>query len=421
MEKELRPGIILRTIATKQFTTTNVIFSFTKKVESAKELTLRTLLAYVLETSCQKWPTQEEVARELSRLYGAGFGTTINRRGKVHSLNFVLSVINNRFLSSKEDLLDASLDFLKEMIFSPLVGDKGFDQATFALQKKNLLSYMNSLVEDPRLLALYGLRAKYFTDSMQATPQYGNKESLTEISPQELYDYYQQMIANDFVQIVVCGDIDEQQIEQKISSFPLKKRQGSLGSIAYDQLVLPGVKRFSRSMKLRQTKLDLAYHLPLNTKGQDFFTAVMLNGIFGGDPQSKLFLNVREKASLAYYASSSFDSLRNILWVQTGIKASNQERVEKLVLKQLEDIRQGEISAEKMENIRQSLINDYVSRLDSQSMLGIRAQIDYLLDEHIDSSAWISRINKVKMEDIVDLANKMKLQTIYCLQGEAQK
>ena len=129
----------------------------------------------------------------------------------------------------------------------------------------------------------------------------------------------------------------------------------------------------------------------------------------------------REKASLAYYASSSFDSLRNILWVQTGIKASNQERVEKLVLKQLEDIRQGEISAEKMENIRQSLINDYVSRLDSQSMLGIRAQIDYLLDEHIDSSAWISRINKVKMEDIVDLANKMKLQTIYCLQGEAQK
>ena len=70
---------------------------------------------------------------------------------------------------------------------------------------------------------------------------------------------------------------------------------------------------------------------------------MVFNGLFGGFPHSKLFLNVREKHSLAYYASSSVEPFRGLLTVQTGIDGKNREKVLRLVNDQLKEIAEQKI------------------------------------------------------------------------------
>ena len=128
MQEELTAGITLNVIPTKQFKTTLINISFLTELSERSELVMRTLLADLLETSSQKYPTQKDVALELSEMYGASFGTTVDRRGQVHSLNFILNCVNDNYLLEKIDLLAKSLAFLQEMIMRPLVDKQGFDQ-----------------------------------------------------------------------------------------------------------------------------------------------------------------------------------------------------------------------------------------------------------------------------------------------------
>ena len=46
----------------------------------------------------------------------------------------------------------------------------------------------------------------------------------------------------------------------------------------------------------------------------------LMAALFGGTPNSKLFLNVREKLSLCYYCSASYNSMKGIMLVQSGVE-----------------------------------------------------------------------------------------------------
>lgn len=417
MEKEIYPGVTLTVIPTKQFTTTQIIVSFTGVIPDANYLTTRSLLAYMLETSSQKWPTQKAVAQKLSQMYGASFGTTINRRGRTHSLSFVAGVVHDKYLQTDTDLVQEAVMFLKEMIFHPLVKEGAFDEDTFKLQKSNLATYMESVDEDPRLMALYGLRSHYFDDPSQKVPQFGTPATLKDVTNQDLYQAYRTMVTKDQVNIIVTGDVDPATITGLVATLPLGSRTKLDSTIQYDQPAQGSVRKVTVKQQLQQTKLNFMYHLPLDLNSNDFFAAIVFNALFGGDPQSKLFMNVREKSSMAYYASSNFDVLRNVLWVQTGIETANKEKVKYLVAAQLAALQQGDFTMATVENIKKSLINERISREDTQATLGTRALIGNLLGRQYSTAEWCQRIKNITKDDIVTIAQRASLQLVYCLEG----
>ena len=59
---------------------------------------------------------------------------------------------------------------------------------------------------------------------------------------------------------------------------------------------------------MKQGKLHLGFSTPITFQHPDYPKMQMTNGVFGGFAHSKLFMNVREKESMAYYASSSYAS-----------------------------------------------------------------------------------------------------------------
>ncbi|WP_290123121.1 insulinase family protein [Secundilactobacillus odoratitofui] len=139
------------------------------------------------------------------------------------------------------------------------------------------------------------------------------------------------------------------------------------------------VRRLTEVQPLQQSKLNLAYRLPIYYREQGFYDAIVFNGLFGGTPISMLFKNVREKNSLAYYASSRFDGFTGTLLVQTGIDQRNQAAVEEIIAAQLQAISQGEFSDELFNQVVASLINGRESRQDSQRALVNQAMLNQLV------------------------------------------
>lgn len=417
MQEELTAGITLNVIPTKQFKTTRINISFLTELSERSELVMRTLLADLLETSSQKYPTQKDVALELSEMYGASFGTTVDRRGQVHSLNFILNCVNDNYLIETIDLLAKSLDFLQEMIMHPLVDENGFDQATFARQKQNLKAYIEAVKDNKQTYAALKLQENYFETDLQKVPLYGTVADLEQLDAAKLYRYYQKVIATDQVQIVISGDVDPVLVQAQLKKLALPARPKKQLSLVYQQPKHAVVTEVCEQQELNQSKLDLAYRLPVTYRGKDHYAALVFNALFGGTPQSRLFVNVREKASLAYYASSNFDPFRQLLIVQTGIKATDRDQAQALIAEQLEALKNGEFSAEQLEQVKLHLLNAYESRLDSQQTEMTRAKLDLLAKRPVSANEWKEYLLQVTKDDICRIAALVELQTVFFLDG----
>ncbi|WP_057876276.1 EF-P 5-aminopentanol modification-associated protein YfmF [Liquorilactobacillus aquaticus] len=417
MRTEIRSGMGLTVTPTKKFKTTRIAIALIEPLDS-KSLTKRMLLANVLEAASEHFPTQKAVAEKLSKMYGAGFGITVERRGNVHILNCVFDCVNERYLDAEEGLLDEAFAFLKQCIFEPLVSNEEFDQATFERQKKNLGFYMQTVRDDKQLYAALSLQKIYFADEAQRTPSFGTYEQLKKITPKALYSYYTECIRNDQIEIVVSGNVDEKKCEELARALPFTERQEFNGSLFYNQRQNFEINEEVEHQTVVQGKLDLAYSLPVYYRTADYYAALVFNGIFGGLPLSKLFMNVREKASLAYYANSSYDSFRGFVSVQTGIQAKNRNAVQTIISKQLEDIKNGQITQREFQDTKKALQSSFLSRLDSPTNNLDQKLVNVLTREEISVQGWQTALEAVCFEDVVEVAQKTELQSIYFLDGE---
>ena len=418
MQVQIVPGVNLDFIASKQFKTSRINLTFVTAAVSKKTVALRTLIANMLEVSSQKYPDQKAISDQLAFLYGATFGTSVNRRGNLHLVNFEMRVVNDHYLKEKQQLLTEAINFLQELIFNPLVTNQAFDQAMFTLQQKNLIAYLESIKGNKQAYALQKLQQAYFEDPVHQIPPYGDKENLAALTAAECYAYYQEMLAHDEVIITLSGDFASDEVLAAIAQLKFTPRTVGKYQLTYKQTARNKLVAYEEQQDLNQSKLDLAYHFPVEYRGKYHYAALVFNALFGGSALSKLFTNVREKASLAYYANSSFDSLRQVLFVQTGIQADKKQQVLDLIEQQLAALVAGDIEAQLLANIKQELITDYEIRQDSQATALIQATMDWLSQSKVTASEWKAAIMAVSVADVQAVAALAKLEVSYFLKGQ---
>lgn len=418
MQVQIVPGVTLDFIASKQFKTSRINLTFVTAAVSKKTVALRTLIANMLEVSSQKYPDQKAISDQLAFLYGATFGTSVNRRGNLHLVNFEMRVVNDHYLKEKQQLLTEAINFLQELIFNPLVTNQAFDQAMFTLQQKNLIAYLESIKDNKQAYALQKLQQAYFEDPVHQVPPYGDKENLAALTAAECYAYYQEMLAHDEVIITLSGDFASDEVLAAIAQLKFTPRTVGKYQLTYKQTARNKLVAYEEQQDLNQSKLDLAYHFPVEYRGKYHYAALVFNALFGGSALSKLFTNVREKASLAYYANSSFDSLRQVLFVQTGIQADKKQQVLDLIEQQLAALVAGDVEAQLLANIKQELITDYEIRQDSQATALIQVTMDQLSQSKVTASEWKAAIMAVSVADVQAVAALAKLEVSYFLKGQ---
>lgn len=417
MRIELVKGVNLNIIPSKQFKTTRIFISFIKNIESKKELAERALLANYLEMCSQNYPTQIDIARKLSQMYGASFGSSVDRRGNYQLINFSIDYIEGKYLVGNEDLFSEVIEFLKEIIFNPLkVGEnKNFDEETFTRQKNNTITYLKSIKEDKQAYATAKLRKLYFDNEIQQVLSFGESEDVEKLTISDLMDAYQKMLNTDRVEIMISGDVNTDEVINKFSVLPFKARNISRVSMSYTQEIKQEIVTQIDEEPLSQSKFDMAFRLPVVYRGDLHYAALVFNSLFGGSALSLLFTVVREKMSMAYYANSNFDPFRQLLVVQTGISYANKDKVQELILEQLERLKKGDFEDELLEQNKNNLISSYISRLDSQTSALLRAQSAALTGINVTIEEWLDNLQSVTKDDVMKVAKMVELQATYML------
>lgn len=417
MTKQIQPGIFLHTIPTEKFKTVRVFIRFSARHQKATAAA-RTLLTSLLETNSKHYPTQTALSSRLAELYGASFGVSMAKKGALHQVNVGLTLVNGKYVADDE-LLAQGMDFLKEILFAPNIKEGAFDQETFAVEKENLSAYIKSIDEDKQSYASLQLQQLFFKEAAdQQVPSFGTLATLEELSAADLVSTYQKMLENDQVDVFIVGDLSESEAEQLVSVLPFPQTERVHPEIYFEAVADNVITEKQEQEPLTQSKLNIGYWTDITYEDLRRFPLMVFNGLFGGFPHSRLFMNVREKESMAYYASSSYDSFRGFVNVQTGIDAANRDKVLHLVAQQLENLQRGEITAEELAQTKAMLKNSYLLSLDNPQALIEGAYLDnWLPQAALSDEEFLRMIDEVTVSEVQAVARGIKLKAVYFLEG----
>lgn len=417
MGVEIAPGIDLTVVPTKKFKTIQITIRFLTTL-TERNLNQRSLLAAVLENSSKLYPTPKEMNEVLANLYGATFGVDVLRRGKVHEIAFTMNIVNDKYVHANNQLFLQALEFLKEIILNPVIEGHEFNKTICSRERHHLKNYIRSIKEDKQDETLINLQEQYFVDPAQKTLIYGNEEVLDSITPEELYHAYQDML-NNKVSIVVVGDVIQDEVKEYVEKIGLAQHNSDKKlDYFYCQELKTNVDEVINKVQAKQSKLALAYQTGIYYDKVSYYPLLVFNGLFGGFPHSKLFMNIREKESMAYYASSYVDTYRGELVVQSGIARENKDQVIKLISEQLQALCDGDFTNDELEQTKTMLVGQYLNRLDRIQALREQAVLQTTFpDTKFDVDDYSNRIQSVSKEDVKSVAKQIKLQNIYFLEG----
>ena len=416
VDYRLAKGVDLHVIPTKQFKMTHILIDFATP-QTTTNATARNLLANLLETSTHLYPTQTALARQMAKLYGAFVSLGVGRVGRLHTVRLRSSFINNYL--AQNNLFAQVTELINQVLFHPLIDDGEFDSPTFRLQVNNLASSIKALYDDKQFYANQQLLKRYYApDSVMRTPSFGKITDLDYCTPASLVQTYEKMINQDKVDIFVLGNVDPENVHSAICQLPFADRNSQLPETPfYFQQAHEDVINQEEQQHVSQAKLDLGYHLPIYYRDPLYPAALVFNGLFGGTPYSKLFTNVRERAGLAYYASSRLAPFSGLVNVQTGIQPTDYQTALTMIQEQVTELQTGNFTEDLMREVQDALINQHYAGFDLANNILEHHLVNQLLSLG-EQTDFANQINQVTKNDVMKVASMIKLQASYLLSGE---
>lgn len=418
-KQEIKEGIILHTIKTNKFKT-NLLSVFITTPLVKENITKQALIASVLRRGSKSMPTSEKISIALEDMYGASFDCGIDKIGNNHIIKLYLETINDEFLPEKNDILKNAINTILEITFNPLVENGAFKEEYVQTEKANLKQIIEGKKDNKAKYSLDRCIEEMHKNMPYGLYKFGTVEDLEKITAKELYDYYKEMIRSCKIDIFVSGKVNEEETLKMVTEAKSIKELDVRRITKTDMEVLP-IKQEPNTVKekidVTQGKLVLGLNIE-NASDESKYVALVYNMILGGGANSKLFQNVREKASLAYTAGSNYIRQVNNIFIRCGIEISNFDKALEIIKKQLDDIKNGEFTDTDLQNAKQTIISTIKFIPDEQD-----TEVTYyfgqeLANNYVSFEEYIEKVNSVTKEQIVELAKNIKIYTIYFLTNE---
>ena len=414
---EIIKGVHLHFIQSEKFKTNKIKVRFSAPM-SEKTIAGRVLTASMLETSNALYPTSQAFREKLANLYGANYSTSLSRRGLVHYLDINLSFVRDQFLSRKNMLADEILDFLKASLFFPLSNGQAFDTKTFEIEKRNVLTDLEAEIENHFYHAHRELNNLFYDLPEMRIPRVGTIELVEKETAETSFAAFQQMLNQDQIDFFFIGDFNEIAVREKIQEFQFSEREQPL-QLSYQQNYSNITREKLEQRDVHQSIVELAYHFSSQYGDRSHLPLIVLNGLLGGFAHSKLFVNVRERESLAYTISSSFDIFSGLMRIYAGIDRANRTKTIALINRQILDLKRGHFTDEELEQTKNMLKNSILLAQDRQNTLIERAYMSSVLGKKFLSlDAWLKALENVSKADLIEAAQQLKLQAIYFMEGK---
>ena len=418
IKTEIKNGVDLHTIKTSKFKTNLIAVMLTNKI-TKENATKNALLSLILRRGTANIKTQDEISKKLENMYGANFDCGIDKIGDNQVLKFYLESLNNEYLPVEEDNLKESIEILLDIVCNPLVEENKFKQEYFEAEKEKLKQIIEAKKDNKGMYAFNRCIEEMYKNSPYGIYKFGSIEELEKITNEELYKYYMEFIQKCKIDIYISGKISEEAKKYIVNNnniLKLKERKPEYIESSLENITEVKEKVIEESAEITQGKLVIGMNVETNGENSKNL-ALIYNAILGGTATSKLFQNVREKASLAYTASSNYIRQKNSIFIRCGIEIENYEKALKIIKEQIEDMKQGNFTEEELENTKQYIISAIEAIEDEQD-----TQIAYSFSHEISKTSdsineYKKGVELVTKQQVIDLANTIKINTIYFLKN----
>ncbi|MBS5656874.1 MAG: insulinase family protein [Oscillibacter sp.] len=412
---KLAEGVYLTYLPAQKFKTSLLSAQFVTPLRE-ETASAYALLPSVLRRGTVSCPDMGSLSARLDELYGARIETTVRKKGENQCVGFVASLIDDSFAPGGEKLLEPVAELLGELICDPVTERGRFVPSYFESEKTNLLDAIRSLVNDKRDYADSRLLREMCAGEPYGIPRLGGEAGAESVQPKQLYALYQELISTARLELIYSGSAPQRRVEQALLSALAALPRDQVRDIALyrPHPARQEVLRVEESLDVTQGKLGMGFAC-----GSDDYAAMVVgNTLFGGSSNSKLFMNVREKLSLCYYASSLYHRQKRLITVSSGIEFQNFQRAYDEILAQLEAVKNGKLEDWEMEGAQSTLLNAYASMEDSQGKLENFYLGQAATGQSETPEELADQVREVTGERVHRAMETVRLDTVYFLRGE---
>ncbi len=413
----VKDSINLYQLKADKFKNFLISFYFQRPLDES-EVSLNALIPYILKQGSVNYPDNKAISKTLEELYGGSFDCVVRKKGDTQIIGFLFDFLSPRYVKNpayKKNIFK----FIYDVIFNPLVKDGGFLPEFTEREKKNQIEYVKGIINDKKEYASVRCVQEMFKGEPYALFTGGSVEGIEKADGKSLYNQYLKIVKSSPLDVFVSGDIDTDEIKTMLEKVEREEPEDRYPVCSYKKHS-GNVKEVTDNMNVTQGKLAMGFVTNVSCGTKESAALTVFNSIFGSGAHSKLFNNVREKLSLCYYAASRLNKLKGTMTVSSGVEFKNFDKAHDEILKQLENIKNGEVSDLEMKSAKSALVNILNSYDDSMTATEEFYFNQALTGESSSVADFVESIKEITLEDVVSVASKIELDTVYKLSGDGR-
>ena len=402
----------------EKFKSIYISYNITCEVKDTAIYSNYSVLGALLAKGSVNYPSQKAIEKAMANLYGANFHANVEKNGDLYNIEFVFEFINKEFLPDNEELVDKILDFMEDILYNPL----DWKDENIQREKEFILERIKERKDDKLKYGLNRMEELLCQGEPFGNFLYGDEKTVISINKDVLKKSYEE-IKKFPVTVIVSGNLKgyeniDDKIKEKLSKYTTDRSITELiANVSNNSM--KNFEELSEYVDTAQSVVSLGYRINGATN-KDYYALNMFNAILGTTPSSKLFQNVREKESLCYTIRSRYYRIKNLLIIFAGINKENYEKAISTISKQVDDMKEGNISDIEFNTAKDSLIAEIDTMKDLKvGMLKlIFANLITEKTPYITLDEYKEKMSAITKEDVVRVANMVDLEKIFFLGGE---
>lgn len=420
VRKEILPGVWLTALRSDKFKTGCLSINLLTQLDR-ETASMNAVIPYVLRRGSRYHTDMESIASALDGLYGSYIEPVVRKIGEIQCIGFVASFADDKYLPEGSNVFESVAGLCGEMLLTPNTKGGLLLPSYVESEKEKLLENIRSRINDKRSYALSRLIEQMCCYEPFSVARYGTEETAESIYYQKLSKHYRSLLAESPVEIFYCGSLDAEKcadiLTDALSGMPRGEINYDIGTDIRMNSVDDGVRVFEDRLAVTQGKLVMGYRLGDCMENPDFAAIYVFNAVYGGCVTSKLFMNVRERLSLCYYASSGIDIHKGLMFISSGVDFEKFDDAKAEIIAQLKAVKNGDISDEELNAAKKSVASDLRAMMDSQFNLDgfyLSNAIDGLEFDPMELAALVESVSR---DDVVSVARSLVPDAVYFLRG----
>ena len=424
IRKEILPGIFLNHVQADKFKLASL--SFTVLTQLKRETaSMNALIPSVLVRGSRNYDTLDKLSCRFEELYGSSVSCIVKKYGEIQAIGIALTYPEALFLPGNKSIAKDVVSLGCEVLLNPATRGGLLLPAYVDSEKEKLAELIRSRINDKTGYAVSRCLEEMCCFEDYAVSRFGTEEDCERINYKKLTKHYRALMQTSPIEIFYVGRDSLRTVESMLKDALCTMARGEIddeiGTDIRMNTVEEQARYFEEEMDISQSRLVLGFRLGELMEEPDRALLSVFNIVYGGGITSKLFTTVREKLHLCYSVSSTINIYKGILLAAAGIDAACFESARDEMLRQLEEIRNGNISDEELNAAKAAAISDLRSVEDSQLSIEGYYLSQTITGESIDIGEYIELIGEVSKEDLMRAAGCIECDMVYLLKGNASE